>query len=199
LKIIITGFGSFLDNDENPTREILRLLPASIYGNEIMKIELPVVFDKSFEELLPIIKAEDPDVIINLGLAGGRKSICLERVAINVSDTMFKDNLGNSPRDKKIKTNGENAYFSTLPIRGILDRIKAKKTPVIISNSAGTYVCNNLMYHVLHYIKENKLSIKAGFIHVPYMSEQVSSKDDFSLELNTILEAIIDAIKACIE
>jgi len=198
LKILITGFGTFLDNEENPTNEVIKLLPSSIYGNEIIKVELPVVFDECFDMLLPIIKSENPDVIINLGLAGGRKSISIERVAINISDSKFKDNKGNAPQDEIIKLEGRNAYFSTLPIRDIVEKIKDKNTPVSISNSAGTYVCNNLMYHVLHYVEANGLSIRAGFIHVPYMSEQDIKKDAFSLKLDVILEAIIDAIKACL-
>ena len=198
MNILITGFESFLDNEENPTQEIIRLLPKSIYGNNLIKVELPVIFDECFEKLLPYIKKYNPKYIINLGLAGGRKAISFERVAINISSTSFKDNLGNVPQDQYIKKNGKNAYFSSLPIREMMERVSIKKIPVEISNSAGTYVCNNLMYHVLHYIDEFKLETKAGFIHVPYMSEQVKNEDIYSLPLDIILEGIIDAVKVCL-
>ncbi len=191
MKILITGFEPFLENDENPTSEIIKLLPNSIYGNTIIKIELPVVFDQCFDELLPLIINHSLDIIINLGLSGERKSIRIERTTINIDDSKFPDNIGNIHRDKIIKTNGENAYFSSLPIRSIIKNIEVKKTPVIISNSAGTYVCNNLMYHVLHYIKENNLNIKAGFIHVQFMTKQFNKKSDFTLDLDIMLEATI--------
>ncbi len=198
MKILITGFSAFLKNKENPTQEVLKLLPKSIYGNELIKVELPVVYDECFTMLIPIIENTNPDIIINLGLAGERKTISLERIAININDSKSMDNKGNKLIDRVIVPSGENAYFSTLPLRKIIKNIEVKKIPVEISSSAGTYVCNNLMYHVLHYIKENDLKIKAGFIHVPFMSEQLDDENISSLPLSIILEAIIDAIKACL-
>jgi len=198
MKILITGFVAFLENTENPTQEILKLLPKSIYGNKLIKVELPVVYDECFDVLLPEILENTPDIIINLGLAGGRKAISLERVAININDSISTDNKGNCPTDEVIEKMGKNAYFSTLPLRKLMKNIQAKNIPVEVSNSAGTYVCNNLMYHVLHYIVQNNLDIKAGFIHVPYMSEQLDDNTFNSLPLDVILEGVIDAIKACL-
>lgn len=198
MKILITGFEAFKDYGENPTEEIIKLLPKSIYGNELIKITLPVVFDECFAILLPIIEETKPDYIINLGLAGGRKAINLERVAININDSIHSDNIGNSPTDETIIKAGGNAYFSSLPLREIIEKLKVKNIPVVISDSAGTYVCNNLMYHVLHYIEVNNLHTKAGFIHVPFMSEQLKNEDIFSLPLDILLEGIIDIVKACL-
>ena len=198
MNLLITGFEAFLENEENPTEEILKLLPNSIYGNSITKVLLPVVYDECFEILLPIIDDVKPDVIINLGLAGGRKAISLERVAININDSKQKDNKGNIPQDEVIIESGESAYFSTLPIKQMMKNIQIKNIPVEISNSAGTYVCNNLMYHVLHYICNSNMSIKAGFIHVPFMSEQLDNPKETSLPLDIILEGVIDAIKTCL-
>ncbi len=197
MKIIITGFEPFLDSEENPTQEIIKLLPKSIYGNELIKVELPVIYDECFNILLKIIEEKKPDVIINLGLAGGRKAISIERVAININDSSSPDNKGVILQDKQIIKAGKNAYFSTLPIKQIMKNIEKKKIPVEISNSAGTYVCNNLMYHALHYIYINNLDIKAGFIHVPYMKQQVKEEVN-SLPLDVILEGVIDSIKACL-
>ena len=198
MNILITGFEAFLKNEKNPTEEIIKLLPSSIYGNQITKIILPVVYDECFDKLLPIIQEIKPDVIINLGLAGGRKAISLERIAININDSLHQDNKGNIILDCTIDNLGDKAYFSTLPIKQIMENIQAKNIPVEISNSAGTYVCNNLMYHVLRYISYHKLSIKAGFIHVPFMSEQVNKSEGTSLPLDVILEGVIDSIKTCL-
>jgi len=198
MNILITGFVAFLKNTENPTEEVLKLLPKSIYGNKITTVLLPVVYDKCFEKLLPFIKETNPDIIINLGLAGSRKGISLERVAINIKDYSLPDNNGVIKDSEAIVDGGKNAYFSTLPLKKIMTKIQSKNIAVEISNTAGTYVCNNLMYHVLHYIETNKLDIKAGFIHVPYMSEQLLNKSENSLPLDIILEGIIDSIKACL-
>ena len=113
MKILISGFSSFLSNELNPTEEIIKLLPKSIYGNELIKVVLPVVYNKCFDDLLPYIKEYSPEYIINLGLAGGRKAISFERVAINIDSTISKDNAGNMPIDETIIPNGKIAYFST--------------------------------------------------------------------------------------
>jgi pyroglutamyl-peptidase len=200
MKILITGFGRFGKNELNPTKEVLQLLPKSIYGNQLIKVELPVIFDECFDYLKPIIEDEKPDAIFLLGLAGGRTAITPERIAINLKDTKITDNLGNSPKDEEIIKNGKIAYYSTLPLRKMEDILKQKHIPVSISNSAGLFVCNNIMYHVLHYIDQGELDIKAGFVHVPFMDEQVEeNKDIFSMPLETILEGVIDCIKTVIE
>lgn len=196
MNIIVTGFEPFLDNDVNPTLEVLELLPKKILGNDIITVKLPVLYDQCFEVLKTYIDKYEPGIIINLGLAAKRKNICLERVALNISDSIHEDNSGVIKIDETIIENGENAYFSTLPLRKIYDSINNKGIPVEISNTAGLYICNNLMYHVLHYINNNDLDTKAGFIHVPFMDEQVESKLNNSLPLVIILQGIIDSIKA---
>lgn len=196
LKIIVTGFGAFSTNDINPTLEVLSLLPQSIRGHEIKTVVLPVVFDECFDVLQPIIEQEKPQVIVNLGLAAGRTAITPERIAINLKDSTVADNEGNKPIDEVIIPSGDVALYSTLPLRKIESILKRKHLPVSISNSAGLYVCNNIMYHTLNYIKQNKLDVKAGFIHIPLMSEQVKQEDArFSMPLYDILEGIIDSIK----
>ncbi len=195
MKILVTGFGSFLENEENPTEELLKLLPKSIRGNELIKIKLPVIYDECFDVLRKIIDDEKPDYIYMLGLAGDRTAITPERVAININDARGPDNIGRTPVDEVIVPNGKNAYFSTLPIKEIVEKLQLQHIPAYISNTAGTYVCNNIFYHTMHYIDQNDLQIKAGFIHVPFMTEQLGDSKHFSLKLYTILEGIIDAIK----
>ena len=195
MNIIVTGFVPFLDNELNPTSEVLELLPKSIKGNEIITVLLPVEYDQCFQVLKPYIDKYKPGIIINLGLAPKRKNISLERVALNISNSEYSDNKGIIKIDESIIENGENAYFSKLPLRKILNILVKKGIPVEISNTAGLYICNNLMYHVLHYIESIKLETKAGFVHVPFMDKQVKDKLENSLPLVTILEGIIDVIK----
>lgn len=198
MKIVVTGFEPFHTNSENPSIEVVRLLPRTLKGHTVVPIELPVLYDKCFEIVKELIDQEEPDIIIHLGLAQGRKFITPERIAINVDDTSIADNDGVIRQGKRIQENGKNAYFSTLPLEKIVKKIETKNIPVKISNHAGAYICNHLMYQTLHYIESKALNIKAGFIHLPLMDEQNEGKTHFSLPLHTILEAVIDTIKACI-
>ena len=199
MKIMITGFGRFGKHQNNPTKEILRILPKSIYGHDLIKVELPVIFDECYDYLKPFIDIHQPDAIFMLGLAGGSKAIRLERVALNVKDASIPDNIGAKPKDMPIVENGKNAYFSLLPLREMEDALKNKSIPVVVSNSTGLYVCNNIMYHVLHNIDHNNKNVVAGFIHVPYMDEDKPNESDFSLPLYTLNEAVIDCIKTVIK
>lgn len=196
MKIIVTGFGAFGKNETNPTKEILSLLPKSMRGHPIIPVELPVVYDKCFDVLKPIIDKEKPGIIISLGLAAGRVAITPERLAINLKNAIIADNNGTICTDEPIIEGNDLALHSTLPLRKIESILKRKHLPVAISNSAGLYVCNNIMYHTLTYIKDNNLDTKAGFIHIPLMTEQMEENDNrFNMPLYDLLEAIIDSIK----
>ncbi|WP_022819247.1 pyroglutamyl-peptidase I [Fusobacterium russii] len=200
-KILVTGFDPFGGEKINPALEIIKLLPSSIEGNEIKVLEIPTVWRESIRVIEEEIKRFNPDFILSIGQAGGRTDISIERVAINIDDFRIKDNAGNQPVDEKIFEDGENAYFSTLPIKAIQKKIKDNKIPASISNSAGTFVCNHVFYG-LRYLTEMKYkNIKAGFIHIPYLPEQVIDKDNSigSMSLETILKGIELAIKAIFE
>ena len=146
--------------------------------------------------MLETIEQEKPDYVLSIGQAGGRAEITPERIAINIDDAGIPDNEGNQPVDRTIYPDGENAYFSTLPVKAIVEAIKREGIPASISNSAGTYVCNHLMYSVLYSIKKNALPIKAGFIHVPYIPEQtVNKKDKASLSLEEIVRGLEAALR----
>jgi len=198
MKILVSGFEAFHKNDENPSQEVVRLLPETLKGHTIIPLELPVRYDLCFELLRVVLETEKPDVIINLGLAQGRQHITPERIAINLDDASIPDNNGTLRQGAKIELDADNAYFSTLPVGLIVDRLLKKGIPAKVSNHAGTYICNHLMYQTLHYIKVNNLNIKAGFIHLPLMDEQNKDKTIFSLPLQTLLEAILDAIDVCL-
>lgn len=198
MKILITGFDPFDKDDINPSIELVKKIDEKIDNAQIFKVEIPTVFKKSGEILEENIKKIRPDVILCIGQAGGSPSISIERIAINIDDARISDNDGKKPIDEKIRLDGENAYFSNFPIKKIVDEIKKENIPAEISNSAGTFVCNHLMYEALYFAKKYK-NIKAGFIHIPYLPEQVLNKTNTpSMDLENSLKAINIALKTII-
>ena len=198
MKILLTGFDPFGEDKINPSIELVKKVERKISNAEIFKLEIPTVFKKSGKILEENIKRTRPDVILCIGQAGGRSSITVERIAINIDDARISDNLGEKPIDEKIRDDGDNAYFSNLPIKKIVEEIKKENIPAEVSNSAGTFVCNHLMYESLHLAKKYK-NIRAGFIHIPYLPEQVINKANTpSMDLENSLKAINIAIKTII-
>jgi len=196
MKILLTAFTPFDGESINPALEAMKLLPDKIGNLEVLKLELPTVFGKSALLVLETIEKEKPDFVLSIGQAGGRAEITPERIAINIDDARIPDNEGNQPVDRPIYLDGENAYFSTLPVKAMVEAIKKEGLPAALSNSAGTYVCNHLLYSVLYYIQINALPIKAGFIHVPYIPEQtLDKKDKPSLPLAEIVRGLEAAIR----
>lgn len=200
MKILVTGFEPFAGEVKNSSLEAIQLLPDTIENAQIVKTTIPTVFGKSIETLKEILEKEKPDVVICVGQAGGRAEITIERVAINIDDASIPDNEGNLPKDQVIFEDGENAYFSNLPIKKIVEAIKECKIPASISNSAGTYVCNHLMYGLLYFINKKYKNVRGGFIHVPYLPEQVLNKKNIpSMSLDNIVLALKCTIKKIIE
>ena len=170
-KLLLTGFRPFLDYTVNPTMKIVEALDGTMIGNyQIVGKIMQVDFTSSGAALLDFIKEENPDAIISLGLAAGRYKITPERIAINVKDGAA-DNEGNKPIDEPIRKEGEPAYLSTLPVRKMVDSLIANGFPATVSNTAGAYLCNNVMYEGLHYAKINKPGMPTGFIHIPASHE----------------------------
>ena len=191
-KVLITGFEPFGGELINPSYEAIKNINRSHLNCELFILEVPTEFYTSSKLLIESIHNIEPDVVILVGQAGGRKEISIERIAINIDDSNIPDNRGIKPIDNQISIFGESAYFSTLPIKKILDSLKKEFIPAGISNSAGTYVCNHLMYSVLHELKDRNLDhVQAGFIHVPYIPEQIYNKQNlFSLDLDIITKAL---------
>lgn len=200
MKILVTGFDPFGGESVNPAYEAVKRLDNNIAGAEIVKVEIPTVFRKSINKLDEAIERENPDIVICVGQAGGRFDITVERVAINISDASIEDNEGNMPIDEPIFEDGESAYFSQLPIKAMVQKIRERGIPASVSNTAGTYVCNHIMYG-LHYLIDKKYpSVKGGFIHVPFLPEQVIDKRATpSMNLNDIVKALTLAIEAVLE
>ena len=200
MKILVTGFDPFGGEQVNPALEAVKSLPSVIHGAEIRWVEIPTIFYKSAEVLEAEINRYHPDVVLCIGQAGGRASLTPERVAINQDDARIPDNQGNQPIDTPIRLDGEAAYFSTLPIKAMVQAIKEEGLPATVSNTAGTFVCNHLMYQAL-YLADKKFShMRAGFMHIPYMTEQVINKPNTaSMNLTDIVRGIEAAIGAIVD
>lgn len=170
-RLLLTGFEPFLGYPINPTMEIVEKLDgATINGYEIHGRILTVDFSKSGKNLLDEINKVQPDAVISLGLAGGRHKITPERIAINCNDG-DADNTGNKPENELIFEDGQDGIFSTLPIEQMVKRLIESGLPTEISNSAGTYLCNNVMYHGLYHFQQENHSVPSGFIHIPASHE----------------------------
>lgn len=196
MKILVTGFDPFGEEKINPAFEVIKKLNDNIHNIEVVKLEVPTAFNASIEKACNKIQEINPDAVLCIGQAGGRYDVTVERVAINVNDARIPDNLKQQPIDTAIDENGEAAYFATIPIKAIVEGIRSEGVPASVSNTAGTYVCNHLMYGVLNYIYKNNLNIKAGFIHIPFLTEQVVNKPNVpSMSLDTMVKAIEAAIK----
>jgi len=170
-KLLLTGFVPFQDHPVNPTEPIVKHLDGKrIGGLQIFGRVLPVDFSESADVCLGHLEEIEPDIVLSLGLAAGRTKITPERVAINCKDG-GPDNRGVFVRDEPIVPDGPAAYFSTLPIRRMVDRLNEKGYPAQISNTAGTYLCNHIMYSVLHKIKSENRPVLGGFVHLPASHE----------------------------
>ena len=195
MKIIVTGFDPFGGEKINPSIECVKALP-EIEGVELIRLELPTVFKESAKRLNEVINDVKPDAVLSVGQAGGRAGITMERIAINVDDARIPDNISQQPIDEEIQVEGEAAYFSTLPIKRIVKAIREAGISAEVSNSAGTFVCNHIMYQALFAATKADKPFKAGFMHIPFIPEQTTDKPSLSLEESTkALQIAIETIR----
>lgn len=191
MKILVSGFDPFGGETINPSIEAVKRLPDSINGVEIIKLEIPTVIGKSIDVLTQAVEKHLPDVVLSVGQAGGRSDITVERIAINIDDCRIKDNEGNQPIDEPIVRDGPDAYFLTLPIKSIVSNLQSQGIPASVSNSAGTFICNHVAYGMAHLAKTKYPNMKTGFIHIPFIPEQVLNKSNMpSLSLDLIIKAL---------
>ena len=189
-KLLITGFDPFGGESINPSWEAVRLLPKTIGDFELCKLQIPTVFTLAAETVLKKAEEIHPDVIICVGQAGGRAAVTPERIGINIRDARITDNAGAAPKDEPIVPGGPDGYFSTLPVKAMIAAINEAGLPGAISNSAGTFVCNDVLYTLLHHYRGT--SIRCGFIHVPFLPQQGTP----SLALEDTAKALEAAITA---
>ena len=199
MKVLVTGFDPFGGEPINPAWEAVKAMKDTIAGAEIVKMQIPTVVGKSIEKNHQKMKELQPDLVISVGQAGGRFGVTPERVAINVTDARIPDNEGNQPIDEPIFPDGPAAYFSNLPVKAMVQAIKDAGYPSVLSNSAGTYICNHVMYGILYYIEKEFPNVRGGFIHVPYAPSQVVNKPSTpSMALADITASLEAAVAAAV-
>ena len=194
MHILITAFEPFQQETINATMEALALLPDSAHGHALTRRILPVEFGKAITAIEMLVEELCPDAVICLGQATGRSDVTPERVAINVSDARIPDNGGFQPADLPIREDGPAAYFSTLPVRDMIAAMKKVGVPASLSNTAGTFVCNNLMYGLLDYLDRTGRHIPAGFIHIPATPAQAVERPSPSLSPETVAKGLLAAV-----
>ena len=192
-KILVTGFDPFDGQPVNPAREAVMRLPDTVGGYEITKLEIPTVFGLAAETVLKVAEELRPHAILCVGQAGGRAAVTPEVVGINLREAGIADNAGVTLSATPIDEKGPAAYFSTLPVRKIVADVKSAGIPCALSYSAGAFVCNDLLYSLLHALRDENLPI--GFIHVPFLPEQAKGTAP-SLPLEVIAQALTVAIRA---
>lgn len=191
MKILITGFAPFGADERNASWDAVSMLPDAVNGAALIKRQLPVEYDTVGEVLASLLAREMPDAVICVGQAGGRSAVTPEKVAINWKQAAIADNAGVLYAGEKIRSNGTDAYFSSLPIEEILTAMRRRGVPAAVSFTAGAYVCNCTMYQLMALLAGT--DIPGGFIHVPYASYQVLEKPQPSLPLESISAALLAA------
>ena len=194
MKILMTGFDPFGGEAVNPSWEAVKLVSPP-RDCTLQKVQIPTVFGTSIQVLSQAMEQFQPDAVICVGQAGGRKAVTPERVAINLMDATIADNEGFLAQDQPICPGGENALFSTLPVKAMVSAIQQAGIPGQLSYTAGTFVCNQLLYGALRLCADRYPGTRAGFIHVPFLPEQVLQRPELpSLPLAQITAALEAAI-----
>lgn len=187
-RLLITGFDPFGGATVNPSWMAVERLPDQIGECVLCKLQIPTVFGKAAAAVLEIARQFCPDTILCIGQAGGRAAVTPERIGVNIRDARIPDNAGNQPRGEFVDSSGPAAYFSTLPVEAMAQAIRDAGVDATVSNSAGAFVCNDVLYSLLHHY--DGTAVRVGFVHVPYIPEQGAP----SMELEQIVRALESAI-----
>ena len=199
MRILVTGFEPFGGEAVNPAWEAAAALPERIGGAEITALRIPTTFAGGAAAVTAAMDRLRPAAVVSLGQAGGRKAVTPERIAINLVDARIPDNAGEQPREQPIEAGGPDGCFSTLPVAAMAAAIREAGLPGEVSNTAGTYVCNQVMYRVLRHAAAAMPETRCGFIHVPYLPEQAEGRPEaFSLALPDLVRALTAALAAVV-
>ena len=188
--LLITGFDAFGGSPKNPSWLAVEALPDVVGPFVLRKMMIPTVFGRAADIVLAAAQECQPDAILCVGVAGGRDAVTPERIAVNIRDARIPDNAGNQPDGSSVYENGPAAYFSTLPVKAMAQAIRDVQIPACVSNSAGTFVCNDTLYSLLHHYAGS--ATRVGFIHVPRLPEQ----GEPSMPLEDMVAALVAAIEA---
>lgn len=173
--VLLTGFDAFGGATVNPSWLAVKALHNEVVaGHVLLAAQLPTTFNASFAELRRLMRRHKPALVICVGQAGGRNAMSLERAALNIADAGIADNAGAQPLDMPVVASGPAAYFSTLPIKAMLQALQHSGVAAEVSQTAGTFVCNHVFYGLMHSLEKRRGSdvTRGGFIHVPYLPEQ---------------------------
>lgn len=195
--VLLTGFEPFEQEPINPSWEAVRALDGERVGDAVIVArQLPCVFGNAIDAMAQLVESLNPEVVIAVGQAGGRTEMSIERVAINVDDARIADNAGAQPIDNPIAPDGPAAYFSTLPIKAIVRDMRAAGVPAMVSQTAGTFVCNHVFYGLMHALAQRQATAtRGGFIHIPYLPEQAARHPGApSLALDTLIAGLRVAV-----
>lgn len=204
--VLLTGFDPFGDIGPaglvlNPSWMAVEALQGKrIAGHRIVAAQLPTVFGASALELVRLLKLHKPALVICVGQAGGRSAVSLERVAINVNDARIPDNTGSQPVDTPVVQGGPAAYFGTLPIKAMLQALQTAGVAAEVSQTAGTFVCNHVFYALMHALATQRglKRTRGGFIHVPYVPEQVAGQSMPNMPLQDIVRGLRLAVASAL-
>ena len=190
-RLLITGFDPFGGNAVNPSWLAVESLPNQIGDYVLCKLPIPTVFGKAATLVLKKAEEFQPDLILCVGLASGRTAVTPERIAVNIRDARIADNEGNQPSGDRVAIDGPAAYIATAPVEKMAQAIRDAGIPACVSNTAGTFVCNDVFYTLLHYY--TNMCTLVDFIHIPNTPEL----GEPSLSLDQIVSALSAAITAC--
>lgn len=193
-QLLITGFEPFGGETVNPSWEAVRLLPEELGDYRLTKLQIPTVFGRAAGTVLETARTLHPDVILCIGQAGGRSGVTPEVVGINLREARIPDNAGNQPENVPVVQDAPTAYFSTVPVRAMVEAIRDAGVPAALSYSAGAFVCNDVLFSLLHHYCETETRV--GFVHVPFLPEQAKEAVP-SLPLADIVRALTAAIGVC--
>ena len=199
MKILVTGFTPFGGEQINPSWEAVKRLPDRIGEAVLLKREIPTEFDAACAALRAQLDELRPDAVLSVGQYGGANCIRVERVAVNLRDARIADNAGAKPVDEPVVPGAPDAYFATLPTRRIVEKLRGEDIPALLSYSAGTFVCNNLLYCALHESAQSYPALRCGFVHVPYLPEQAKDGNAPSMGLEMMVKALHIAVEAIAE
>ena len=173
MRILVTGFEPFGGQSLNPSWEVARALHGlQLQGAQVVAVQLPCVFAQALPALQQALMQHTPDIVLALGQAEGRCDLSVERIAINVMDARIPDNAGAQPIDVPVIAGGPASYFSTLPIKSLVAGLRASGFPASVSQTAGTFVCNQVFYALQHTLAGQ--GVHSGFVHLPLLPEQAA-------------------------
>ena len=181
-KILVTGFEPFGGEKINPAWEAVKALPETIGGAQVIKLHVPVEFGAGAQKVIDALEAERPEIVLCVGQAGGRSKITPEFVGINWAHARIPDNAGKQPLSQRIIDGAPDAYFASLPVNAMVAAMNQTEIPAAVSYTAGTYVCNDVMYQVLHALATRFPETRGTFLHVPFATEQVAEKNAAAAE-----------------